>query len=104
MRVRLSAHSADALGLVLQAQKERPAKDEVRLLAVRVGSAQWCLCSNHNTSVLGQVLTVWARALVLFRPNPFSANAPQTPPHCRKIFVSGGWVGGGAGERGGAYA
>jgi hypothetical protein len=36
LRVRLSAHSADGLGLVLQAEQQRPAKDEVRLLAKSV--------------------------------------------------------------------
>jgi hypothetical protein len=34
VRVRLSAHAADGLGLVLQVEQLRPAKDEVRRLAV----------------------------------------------------------------------
>jgi len=33
-------------------------------------SAQWCQCSYHDTSIFGQVLIVWTRALVFFRSNP----------------------------------
>ena len=35
VRVRLPAHAADGLGLVLQAKQQRPAKEEVRRLAVQ---------------------------------------------------------------------
>ncbi len=89
------------LSLLLQAEQQRPAFDEVRLLAMRVGlpsggrraqAGSWstfregvgydgshgCQCSHHNTSVLGQVLIVSTRALVVFRSNLISANAPQT--------------------------
>ncbi len=48
----------------------------------------------HSTSVLGQVLTVWTRALVVFRSNPISANAPQTPE--KLVCVWGGGGGGNA--------
>jgi hypothetical protein len=82
VRVRLSAHSADGLGWVLQAKQQRPAFDEVRPPRRARRSAQWCECSHHNTSILGQVLIVWMRALVFFRSNPISANAPQTLRHC----------------------
>ncbi len=70
------------LSLVLQAEQHRSAFDEVRPPRRARRSPQRCQCSHHNTSVLGQVLIVRTRALVLFRSNPISANAPQTLRHC----------------------
>ena len=60
----------------------RPAFDEARPPRHARRSAQWCQCVYHNTSVLGQVLIVRTRALVFFRSNLISADAPQTPRHC----------------------
>jgi hypothetical protein len=79
------------LHLVLQAEQQRPAFDEVRPPRHARRSAEWFECSHHNVSILGQVLIVWTRALVFFRSNPISADAPQTPRHCRGtvLFVGG---------------
>ncbi len=55
MRVRLSAHSPDGLGLVLQMEQQRPAKDEVRPSRRASRSAQWCQC------LVPQYLDIWPR-------------------------------------------
>ena len=70
------------LGLVLQAYQQCPAKAEVRPPCHARRSAQRCERWYHNTSVLGQVLFEWTRALVFFRSNLISANALQTLRHC----------------------
>jgi hypothetical protein len=44
------------LGLVLQMLRQRPAFDEVRLLAVRVGLPSSASAWYHNISILGRVL------------------------------------------------
>jgi hypothetical protein len=100
-RVRLSAHSADGLCLMLQVEQQRPAMDEVRPPRRASRSAHWCQCLHHNTPILGHVLNVWTRALVLFRSNPISANAPQTPRHSWEKLFFGVCRGGGARAGGG---
>jgi hypothetical protein len=44
-------------------------------------SARRCQCLHRNMSILGQVLIARTSALVVFRSNPISADAPQTPRH-----------------------
>ncbi len=58
-------------------------------------SAQSSQCLHQNMSVLGQVLTVWTRALAVFRSNPISANAPQRLGIVSLCVCVGGGGGGG---------
>ncbi len=70
---------------VLQAEQQRPAKEQVRPPRRANRSAQWCECLHRNTSVLRQVLT--ARALgvhvvvICCMTAPYSCAAPIALQH-----------------------
>jgi hypothetical protein len=72
VRVRLPAHAADGLGLVLQAKQQRPAKEEVRRLAVQPNA--------FATGVVRCLLQCWMLSVTSCTLPP-GAHALQTGKH-----------------------